>query len=109
MSDAEHDDTVEHEHAEIVNDLTTSIIDSIDRVAAALLTDDGAIRVWDWESAPESLRELSAHGGDEDWLAWVPAGKQWPSWAYSGSAFGVADVDSFELPDGSTVLIGAHS
>ena len=31
-----------------------------------------AIVVWRYADAPESLRALSPHGGDEDWLAVVP-------------------------------------
>jgi hypothetical protein len=26
------------------------------------------IKVWAWQDAPEALRGLSRHGGDEDWL-----------------------------------------
>jgi len=37
------------------------------------------IRVWAWKDAPEELKALSQHGGDEDWLALLPpkhAGKE---------------------------------
>lgn len=35
------------------------------------------IRVWRFDDAPEELRDLSHHGGDEDWLALIP-----PAFAY---------------------------
>lgn len=31
------------------------------------------IRVWRFEDAPEEFRRLSRCGGDEDWVAHVPA------------------------------------
>lgn len=68
-----------------------------------------AIRVWRFTEAPEILRALSGHGGDEDWLALCPPGSdQSPSWA-EGDAFGCCDVSQHELDDGSVVLIGAHA
>lgn len=30
------------------------------------------MQVWDWNKAPDTLRALSPHGGDEDWIAEVP-------------------------------------
>ena len=33
---------------------------------------NNTILIWPWDSAPESLKILSHHGGDEDWVAWVP-------------------------------------
>lgn len=30
------------------------------------------ITVYPWDSAPEELRALSQHGGDEDWVVVVP-------------------------------------
>ena len=30
------------------------------------------IQVWRFPEAPEELRALSPHGGDEDWLALIP-------------------------------------
>jgi len=40
------------------------------------------IKVWKWESAPEELKALSHHGGDEDWVALVPSvwANQYISW-----------------------------
>ena len=67
-----------------------------------------AILVWRWADAPDELRALSGHGGDEDWVAVLPPGTERPQWADSGTAFGVCDTEAHEFPD-FTVLIGAHS
>lgn len=68
------------------------------------------IQVWAFHEAPEELRKLSGHGGDEDWLALVPKeySGRWIPWLETGP-FGACDVEIHELPDGQTVHIGAHS
>jgi hypothetical protein len=68
------------------------------------------ILVWPWEDAPEVLKILSSHGGDEDWVAHVPLHFTglYISWLEGGS-FGVCDISKHEMPDGSIVYIGAHS
>ncbi len=77
------------------------------------------ISVWRFEHAPPELRDLSLHGGDEDWLAVVPAemlitidGEKhmpWIPWLESHGPFGCAGVTEHEGPDGSRVYIGAHA
>jgi hypothetical protein len=70
------------------------------------------IRVWPFHDAPEALRALSDHGGDEDWLALIPAelvDAHDYRWMKEGSEFGVCDVSSHELADGAEVRIGTHS
>lgn len=68
------------------------------------------ILVWEFYRAPQEYRDLSPHGGDEDWVALLPA--EWkdntPSWIEMGS-FGCCDVSQHELPDGRVVCIGAHA
>lgn len=73
-------------------------------------TDPRMIRVWRFHDAPADLRALSEHGGDEDWLALIPAplADQWIAWAEVGP-FGCCDVSEHPLPDGSVVRIGAHA
>lgn len=74
--------------------------------------DGRMIRVWRWEDAPEEFRALSGHGGDEDWIAHVPASLagEWIDWLDdSGTPFGCCDVSTHPLPDGSVVRIGAHA
>ena len=68
-----------------------------------------AIMVWRFRDAPGELASLSHHGGDEDWVALIPADGERPSWTDSGSSFGCCDVSEHELPDGRLVLIGAHA
>ena len=72
------------------------------------------ILVWPFHDAPEQLRALSEHGGDEDWLVHVPlhfVGRMStdygpPTWV---EAMGACDVSRHDLADGSIVFIGAHS
>jgi hypothetical protein len=78
-----------------------------------MATTEKTIRVWKFYDAPEELRALSPHGGDEDWLALIPAAlrreREWYGWMESGTPFGVCDVSVHELADGGEVRIGAHS
>ena len=73
------------------------------------------IKVWRWEDAPEELRSLSPHGGDEDWVALIPpsfefvTGDTYIGWMQSGGPFGCSDISEHKLPDGSIVKIGAHA
>ena len=68
------------------------------------------IKVWDWDEAPEELKALSPHGGDEDWVALVPKhlADRHIGWLESGS-FGCCDISRHELPNGDVVRIGAHA
>ena len=70
-----------------------------------------AIMVWPYHEAPQELRDLSTHGGDEDWVALIPttAKEKEPLWAEDGTAFGRCDVQRCRLEDGTIVLIGAHA
>lgn len=69
-----------------------------------------AVIVWRYADAPESLRVLSPHGGDEDWLALVPPSERgWIGWAEMGTPFGVCNVSETALPYGFRVFIGAHA
>lgn len=69
------------------------------------------ITVWRYLDAPESLKALSGHGGDEDWLALIPPelADTYIGWMQSGSSFGCCDVSEHKLEDGSIVKIGAHA
>ena len=76
-----------------------------------------AILVWKFYDAPEELRAKSIHGGDEDWLAILPAGyysiNDIPRWMEDGTAFGCCDVSIETLTDtdykGNILAIGAHA
>lgn len=69
-----------------------------------------AIRVWPWPDAPERFRALSSHGGDEDWVAFVPTEfcTDYIPWLAPGTPFGVCDVSEHHIT-GGVVYIGAHS
>jgi hypothetical protein len=69
------------------------------------------IKVWRFNEAPVHFQELSCNGGDEDWVALVPAGMSTIDifWLHSGSAFGCCEVEEHEQSDGSVVCIGCHS
>ena len=70
-----------------------------------------AIQVWRFADAPAALRDLSGHGGDEDWLALIPPryAQTYFSWMQSGTGFGGNEVSEHILLDGSIVRIGAHA
>lgn len=68
------------------------------------------VRVWRFRDAPGPLRLLSPHGGDEDWVAWVPKDlADQVYWAEEGSRFGCCSVSEHQLRNGSQVLIGSHA
>jgi hypothetical protein len=71
------------------------------------------IRVWEWEDAPQELKELSTHGGDEDWVALIPPkfNGRWIGWLDSGTSFGRCYVSVHTHPElpGYEVRIGAHA
>lgn len=74
------------------------------------------ILVWRWDDAPDEFRTLSRHGGDEDWVAFVP----WEVWESAGrdmsnipwlnsSGFSCVAVEVYDSEDGEgVVFIGAH-
>lgn len=70
------------------------------------------IKVWPFHDAPDELRSINNHGGDEDWLALVPPniGHQWIGWMESGTPFGYSCVSEEEHPTkkGYYVVVGSH-
>jgi len=70
-----------------------------------------AIIIWPFEDAPETLQNMSPHGGDEDWVALIPAvlKNTGLSWMEEGTSFGCCRVSEHELPNGDQVRIGAHA
>ena len=75
------------------------------------MDDSRMIRVWRFHDAPQEWRDLSEHGGDEDWLAHVPRilVHDYMPWMNEQSGFGCCEVSEHFLPDGSLVRIGAHA
>lgn len=67
------------------------------------------IHVWRFHDAPEELQALSPHGGDEDWLALVPATVTgYIGWLDYGP-FGICEISRHPWTHGATVYIGAHA
>lgn len=79
---------------------------------AIIVKDDKCIKVWSWNTAPEELKKLSRHGGDEDWVAFIPDSiyeeDSYIGWMESGTSFGCCDVSFHRILNGF-VRIGAHS
>ena len=71
------------------------------------------IKVWAFDDAPKELKDLSYHGGDEDWLALVPKAYDeghYIPWLhdYCGQ-FGANSTSEHELENGDRVYIGTHA
>ena len=75
------------------------------------------IIVYKFYQAPQQLKDLSTHGGDEDWLAIVNKDEEIPLWMDEGTNFGCCSVTtqrvSFRIPGvcevGDQIVIGAHA
>lgn len=75
------------------------------------------ILVWRFPDAPQEYKDRSQHGGDEDWLAVVPASfytnaeEDWqdPYWLQGSGRFGPCEISREVLPDGDVLFIGAHA
>ena len=68
------------------------------------------IKIWRWEDAPQKYKELSKHGGDEDWVAFVPKkiNIDFITWMDEGTGFAPCDY-SDHLVKGGIVRIGVHA
>lgn len=93
--------------------------------------DANCMMIWRYQDAPAELQALSQHGGDEDFIAYVPHnGFDMLEWEWfghdqdvgydvdepvyqwdnrAGSPFGCCSIDRHILPDGKRVYIGAHA
>ncbi len=68
------------------------------------------VKVWAFDEAPQEYQDLSTHGGDEDWVAFIPkrlAKRHWYGWMENGTPFGICDVIEYRVR-GGFVRIGAH-
>lgn len=69
------------------------------------------IKIWPFYDAPEHLREMSQHGGDEDYIALVPAEYENENlvWKFEETGIlGCCSTDRYDTPEG-IVFIGAHA
>jgi hypothetical protein len=89
--------------------------------------DQGVIKLWAWDDAPDKYKALSLNGGDEDWVMHIPQGfiETWgepddddtyPDIDFTSvrldlmtRQMGVCSVDYFRLDGGSCIVIGAHA
>ena len=70
---------------------------------------DKAIIVWRWEDAPKPYRAKSEHGGDEDWVAFVPdAMELYDRVGWLSVPCFSNKVSRYKVRDG-WVYIGAHA
>jgi hypothetical protein len=77
------------------------------------------IRLWHWADAPKEYRDLSTHGGDEDWVMHCPVALRgtggpvglWPVVDSDEDSYvqGYGHVDRHDLPNGDLVVIFAHA
>jgi hypothetical protein len=73
------------------------------------------IKVWRFQDAPQRLRKLSRHGGDEDWIVLVPKHLDnrridpWDCWWRQTPLFGDWFLQEERLPNGDIVMITAHA
>jgi len=71
------------------------------------------IRMWAFEDAPAEYRALSKHGGDEDWIVFVPVACRdyYMPWLEEGmmNNIGCAAIDVTLDADGNAIYIGAHA
>lgn len=70
--------------------------------------------IYDFDDAPLEYKQLSTHGGDEDWVIVMPKDTALPFPMYyleSGSDYadGWGHIDAHELEDGTKVIILAHA
>lgn len=74
------------------------------------MNENNMIKVWRFRDAPQIYKELSLHGGDEDYIAILPAtmAHDPPLWL-EVAPFAVCDVETYPLDDGSIVYISAHA
>jgi hypothetical protein len=68
------------------------------------------IMLWRFSDAPKEFRDLSNHGGDEDWLLLVPPEyiEDDLEWIYANAQFGCCDFSKHPVAGGA-VYIGAHA
>ena len=77
---------------------------------------EGCVLLWQFHAAPADLRHLSDNGGDEDWIAVVPAGftghlSFLDKGSFAANWFGCASIDAYDHPTipGAKVYIGSHA
>lgn len=72
--------------------------------------DKEPILIWRFCDTPKEIQDLSPHGGDEDWVAYIPKNytAEYLGFLEEGSNFGCCGVSEHSYGDGK-ILIGAHA
>ena len=72
--------------------------------------DEKMIKVWQFDDAPKEYRDLSTHGGDEDWIAFIPECMKddYIGWTEEGHSFGCCSVSEHKV-NGGVIRIGSHA
>lgn len=66
------------------------------------------ICVWDFHLAAQEFRDLSEHGGDEDWVVYVPPGVSEPMWLFTAPFY--YEPQKFDLgSEYGVIYISAHA
>lgn len=101
----------ENENGRQLSELMSLVLDLQDQLNEDL---DGrileTIKVWRFGDAPAEYKLFSPHGGDEDWVAFVPLSMldTWIPWMEEGTPFGCCSVSKHPVRGGE-VRIGAHA
>lgn len=93
----------------ISGELSDRLVDGLTLLSAAYTSQQDCIRVWTFADAPQELRALMGRGGNENWIAVVPAtyeDRHYVEWLDPGY-FG-PNVDTRKLADGTTVYLAYH-
>lgn len=70
-----------------------------------------AILVWEFDKAPQELKDLSRNGGDEDWVVYVPVGALECAWipAWLEEIDTCKEPQRIQMECGALVYIGSHA
>lgn len=68
--------------------------------------------IWPFKTAPGAIKNLSTHGGDEDWAVYLPAAivkDHGIPYFMETAPFAICDLREIKVIDGSCILIAAHA
>jgi hypothetical protein len=99
------DDLSELDPPEEAREAASALADKLPELLA------DAFLVWAFYDAPDDYQTLSRHGGDEDWLTYIPPhlANEEPDWMREGSTFGCCSVSRRVIPNGGVIAVGAHA
>jgi hypothetical protein len=68
-----------------------------------------AALIWPWSYAPDEYKALSGHGGDEDFVVFIPEGMYDAFWVFGDYMKHFGWGDGPHKVDGGIVIIYAHA